>query len=160
MIFLIMNFIKSFNQKLLNLIAFDFLVLFIIRMYLAFIFWFAGYGKINWKSGSPNIDKFAEFLGSGGQDNLNFIAPYFFGWLAVFAEAGGAILLLVGLFSRWAALPLIITMLVATYYHSPNGWNADASGYEMSVTYIIMLMTVLIFGPGKYFSLDYWILRK
>ena len=155
-----MNFLRSFNQKLLGLNAFDFLILLSIRLYLAFVFWFAGYGKIAWKNGSPNIDKFAEFLGPGGQDNLNFILPYFFGWLAIFAEAGGAIFLLVGLFSRWVALPLIFTMIVAAYYHWPNGWNADASGVEMSVTYLVLLFTILIFGPGKYFSLDYWVLRK
>ena len=86
--------------------------------------------------------------------------PQFFGWLAVLAEAGGAILLLVGLFSRWIAIPLIFTMMVAAYYHLPNGWNADAGGIEMSVTYILMLLVILVFGPGKYFSLDYWVLRK
>ena len=155
-----MNFFRSFNQKLLSLNVFDFLILLSIRLYLAFVFWFAGYGKIVWKNGSPNIDRFADFLGPGGQDNLNFILPYFFGWLAIFAEAGGAIFLLVGLFSRWVALPLIFTMMVAAYYHWPNGWNADASGVEMSVTYLILLFTILIFGPGKYFSLDYWVLRK
>ena len=54
----------------------------------------------------------------------------------------------------------IFTMLVAAYYHLPNGWNADANGIEMSVTYILMLLVILVFGPGKYFSLDYWVLRK
>ena len=51
-------------------------------------------------------------------------------------------------------------MLGAAYYHLPNGWNADANGIEMSVTYILMLLVILIFGPGKYFSLDYWVLKK
>ena len=155
-----MNFFKTFNDRLLNLGIFDFLVLLSFRLYLAYVFWFAGYGKINWKDGIPNIDRFAGFLGPGGQDNLNFILPHFFGWLAVLAEAGGAILLLVGLFSRWIAIPLIFTMMVAAYYHLPNGWNADANGIEMSVTYILMLLVILIFGPGKYFSLDYWVLKK
>ena len=91
---------------------------------------------------------------------MNFILPHFFGWLAVLTEAGGAIFLLVGLFSRWAIIPLIFTMLVAFYYHLPNGWNSDSGGVEMTVTYILMLLIVLIFGPGKYFSLDHWVLRK
>ena len=112
-----MNFLKTFNQRLLNLNAFDFLVLLSFRLYLAYVFWFAGFRKIKWEDGLPNIDRFAGFLGPGGQDNLNFILPHFFGWLAVLAEAGGALLLLVGLFSRWIAIPLIFTMLVAAYYH-------------------------------------------
>ena len=91
---------------------------------------------------------------------MNFILPHFFGWLAVLTEAGGAIFLLVGLFSRWAIIPLIFTMLVTFYYHLPNGWNSDSGGVEMTVTYILMLLIVLIFGPGKYFSLDHWVLRK
>ena len=91
------EFFKTFNDRLLNLGIFDFLVLLFFRLYLAYVFWFAGYGKINWKDGIPNIDRFAGFLGPGGQDNLNFILPHF--WVAgSLAEAGGAILLLVGLF--------------------------------------------------------------
>ena len=155
-----MNLLKTFNQRLLNLNAFDFLALLSFRLYLAYVFWFAGYGKIKWEGGFPNIDRFAGFLGPGGQDNLNFILPHFFGWLAVLAEAGGAILLVLGLFSRWAIIPLIFVMLVAFYYHFPNGWNSDSGGVEMTVTYILMLLVIAVYGPGKYFSLDYWVLRK
>ena len=110
-----MNFFSSFNQKLMQLNGLDFLILFTLRIYLAYIFWTAGVRKIDWDNGVPNIDSFAGFLGSGGSDNLNLFLPHFFGWLAVLAEAGGAVLLLVGLFSRWAAIPLIFTMLVAFY---------------------------------------------
>ena len=38
--------------------------------------------------------------------------------------------------------------------------DQDQEGIEMSVTYILMLLVILIFGPGKYFSLDYWVLKK
>ena len=155
-----MKFLSSFNQKLINLIYFDFVILLFFRLYLAYVFWYAGIRKIAWDNGMPNIDRFAGFLAAGGEDNLNFILPHFFGWLAVLAEAGGAILLILGLFSRWAIIPLIFTMLVAFYYHLPNGWNSDSGGVEMTVTYILMLLVILVFGPGKYFSLDYWVLRK
>ena len=115
-----MNFLKTFNQRLLNLYAFDFLVLLSFRLYLAYVFWFAGFRKIKWEDGFPNIDRFAGFLGPGGQDNLNFILPHFFGWLAVLSEAGGAILLLVGLFSRWIAIPLIFTTVSYTHLTLPT----------------------------------------
>ena len=81
--------------------------------------------------------RFAEFLGPNGSDNLNFIFPTFFAWLVILAEAGGAILLLLGLFTRWASVPIIFAMFVAAYFHFPNGWNADAGGYEMAATYIL-----------------------
>ena len=155
-----MYFFSSFNHKLMKLNRLDFLILFFLRIYLSYIFWTAGVRKIVWDNGIPNIDRFAGFLGPGGSDNLNLFLPHFFGWLAVLAEAGGAVLLLVGLFSRWAVIPLIITMLVAFYYHLPNGWSIDSGGVEMTVTYLIMLVLILIFGPGKYLSLDYWVLRK
>ena len=115
----------------------DFAILFIIRIYLFFIFWGAGTSsnKLSWNDGIPSVNpRFAEFLGPGGTDNLNFIFPTFFAWLVILAEAGGAVLLLLGLFTRWASVPIIFAMFVAAYFHFPNGWNADAGGYEMAAT--------------------------
>ena len=51
-------------------------------------------------------------------------------------------------------------MFVAAYFHFPNGWNADAGGYEMAATYIVILAIPLIYGGGKYLSLDYWVRRN
>ena len=113
------------------------------------------------RQGIPSVNpRFAEFLGPGGSDNLNFIFPTFFAWLVILAEAGGAILLLLGLFTRWASIPIILAMFVAAYFHFPNGWNADAGGYEMAATYIVILAIPLIYGGGNYLSLDYWVRRK
>ena len=103
----------------------DFVILFIIRIYLFFIFWGAGTSsnKLTWNDGIPSVNpRFAEFLGPEGSDNLNFIFPTFFAWLVILAEAGGAILLLLGLFTRWASVPIIFAMFVAAYFHFPNGW--------------------------------------
>ena len=75
----------------------DFLLLFFVRIYLAFIFWGAGTSsnKLSWNDGLPMVNpRFVEFLGPDGSDNLNFIFPTFFAWLVILAEAGGAILLL------------------------------------------------------------------
>ena len=80
--------------------------------------------------------------------------------LLILAEAGGAILLLLGLFTRWASVPIIFAMFVAAYFHFPNGWNADAGGYEMAATYIVILAIPLIYGGGNYLSLDYWVRRN
>lgn len=154
------RFILKIDNFLGNLKTFDFIGLFFLRVYLFFIFWNAGIRKIAWEEGIPNVERFSEFLGPGGKDNLNLILPDLFAWLTVIAEAGGAVLLLIGLFSRWASVPILVCMIVATYYHSPNGWNADAGGYEMSVTYFLMTSIILLFGPGKYLSLDFWVQRK
>ena len=34
------------------------------------------------------------------------------------------------------------------------------NGVEFAVTYLIMLLALLFWGGGRYFSLDYWIARK
>ena len=48
-------------------------------------------------------------------------------YLAVGAEVLGAIALLLGLATRWFAVPLMVTMLVAAFkVHIKNGWQAVA----------------------------------
>ena len=121
------NLVFKIDDFLRNLVKLDFVLLFIIRIYLFFIFWGAGTSanKLSWNENIPSVNpRFAEFLGPTGSDNLNFIFPTFFAWLVIFAEAGGALLLLLGLFTRWASVPIIFTMFVAAYFHFPNGWNA------------------------------------
>jgi len=48
-------------------------------------------------------------------------------WLATGTEMLGAIALLVGLGTRWFAIPMMVTMLVAAFkVHAPHGWQAIA----------------------------------
>ena len=55
--------------------------------------------------------------------------PALMAWLASLTEAGGAILLLIGLGVRWISIPLMITMIVAAVtVHWQNGWLAIAEG--------------------------------
>ena len=106
---LVKNIIFRTDDILKNLSKIDFLLLFLIRIYLFFIFWGAGTSanKLSWNEGLPMVNpRFVEFLGPNGSDNLNFIFPTFFAWLVILAEAGGAILLLLGLFTRWASVQL------------------------------------------------------
>ena len=80
-----------FNQKLINLIYYDFIILLFFSHTLVYVFWYAGIRKIAWDNGIPNIDRFAGFLAAGGDDNLDFILPHFFGWLAVLTAKAGAL---------------------------------------------------------------------
>ena len=81
--------------------------------------------------------------------------------MVIVTEIGGACLLLIGLFVRWAAIPLLIVMANAILLvHWQNGWALESNGIEMAVTYSIMLVILLLSGGGRYFSLDYWISRK
>jgi len=57
--------------------------------------------------------------------------PALLAWLAALTEAGGAILLVLGIAVRWVAVPLMITMLVAMFaVHWQNGWLAIAEGSQ------------------------------
>ena len=119
-------------------------------MYLFFVFWYAGTGKID------NFDKFSGYLGT-----LGVPLPDILSWMIILIEAGGAALLLVGLFVRWMSVPLLIVMFFAGYLvHYQNGWAHEANGIEFAATYSLMILTLLCFGGGKFLSLDYWVSSK
>jgi len=89
-----------------------------LRLYLAPVFWVAGMNKIN------SFDDTVAWFGNK-EWGLGLPFPEILTFLAVSAEVGGAILLLFGFATRWATIPLIITMLVAiTTVHWHNGWQA------------------------------------
>ncbi len=70
-------------------------------------------------------NKFAGFEGTVKWfgDSLGLPFPWLMVVLAGLAEFGGAILLLLGWFTRLVAIPLMITMLVAAFLvHGDNGW--------------------------------------
>ena len=99
-----------------------------IRVYLFFPFWMAGTQKI---SGMQNtIDWFGN-----SEWGLGLPLPWLLAPLAAYTEAVGAVLLLMGLATRWISIPLMVTMLVATFsVHWDNGWAAiaDSSAPEVA----------------------------
>ena len=99
-----MRFILSFDDFLKKLSVLDFVPLFLIRVYLFFVFWFAGVEKIE------NLEKFSGYLGA-----LGVPLPDLASWLVIIIESGGGALLLVGLFVRWVSLPLLVVMFFAGY---------------------------------------------
>ena len=71
--------------------------------------------------------------------------------LAVFSEVVCSALIIIGLGTRLAVLPLIITMLVAIFMVHIN----DSFGkQEFPLLYTLSYITLLVFGSGKY-SLDH-----
>jgi len=105
----------------------------------SFILFGHGWGKF--ASFSERIQSFADPIGIGGE--LSFI-------LIFFAEFVCSILLILGLFTRLAVIPLIIGMsVIAFVVHGPDLWSAK----ELPLLYAILFSTILIGGPGRY-SLD------
>jgi putative oxidoreductase len=91
--------------------------------------------------------KFADPLGLGAEASLV---------LAVFAELFCSLLVVVGLGTRAAAIPLLITMLVAAFIvHGDDPWKKQ----EFALVYAIPFLTLIFTGPGR-FSLDTIVRRK
>jgi len=142
-----MKFLSRIHNTLKSFEALEFLPLFLIRLYLFYVLWFAGIDKMD------SFDKFSGYLGT-----LGVPLPDIFTWLVIITEAGGAALILIGLFVRWSSIPLLVVMFFAGYLvHWQNGWPHEANGIEFAAIYSLMLLTLLCFGGGKYLSLDYWV---
>ncbi|MCP4329832.1 MAG: DoxX family protein [Alphaproteobacteria bacterium] len=72
---------------------------------------------------------------------------------AVFAaEAGGGVLLILGIATRWVALAVIPILLGATWTHAGNGWVfSDAGGgWEYPAMLVILAIVQALLGAGAY----------
>ena len=123
--------------------------LLLLRLVLAYGFY--GPAKMNWKDINSVIDWFG---------SIGIPAPVFNAYLAACTEMLGVVLLVLGLGTRLIAIQLVITMLVAIKtVHWANGFEAADNGFEIPLYYTIMLLTLLVYGPGKW-SVDYLIRRR
>ena len=87
--------------------------------------------------------EFTSFMGLNGSLSLA---------LAIFAELGCSILLILGLFTRLTLIPLLITMVVIFQSHN---WDFLGEG-ELGTSFLIGYLAILSIGPGRY-SLDWLI---
>lgn len=106
---------------------FDGLAPLALRLYLVPVFWMAGTQKIK------GIDNTIEWFGNPDW-GLGLPAPELLAYLAAYTEAIGALLLLLGLATRWISVPLMATMLVAILaVHWDHGWAAIADSGSQEV---------------------------
>ncbi|WP_416304944.1 DoxX family protein [Neptunicella sp. SCSIO 80796] len=104
----------------------------LLRIYLAPVLMQAGWNKMQ------HFDDTVEWFGNT-QWGLGLPLPELLASLAIGTEFFGAILLLIGLATRWISIPLMVTMLVAAFtVHWQNGWLAiaDASSWLADGTLI------------------------
>lgn len=96
---------------------------------------------------SENPVQFVDFMGLGAGLSLG---------LAVFAEVFCSVLLLFGLGTRLAVIPLITTMLIAVFIVHGNG---PFIKQEMGLHYLLVYVMLFFTGSGRY-SLDRLIISK
>lgn len=94
-----------------------------------------------------HVGSWADPIGIGSAASLT---------LAVFAELLCSLALVLGLLTRAAAIPLIVTMLVAALVvHADDPFQKK----ELGLLYLVPFLTLLVTGPGR-FSLDAAIGRR
>lgn len=136
-----------------------------LRLILAYEFWTAGINKYNGNNWFTDIQDSFPFP-------FNVISPQVSWFMATWAELIGAVLLVIGLFTRFASASLIIlTIVAAMAVHWPDSystlgefWKGYAisdqgfGNYKLPLLYLIMFLPLLFSGAGKA-SLDH-IIKK
>jgi putative oxidoreductase len=93
------------------------------------------------------IDKLSNFNVQKNSFSFIFGAPTDY-IMVIFAELFCSIFLVLGLFTRFALIPLIITMAVA-FFKAHKGVIFGPEGGENALLYLVCYVTLLFTGPGK-----------
>ncbi len=120
---------------------------FFIRLMLGFVFLVAGFQKFI----------FPTDMGPGRFLDMGFPLPVFAAYLVGFFETIGGLFILLGLASRFAAIPLAIIMVVAIITTKTpllyDGFWVFAHAIRLDLSMLLASFFVIINGSGKY-SLD------
>ncbi len=119
-----MNGLVTFANRIHDLLdatkKWDFLAPLLLRLFLSVVFISAGWNKL------ASFDSTVAWFGNPDW-GLGLPFPAVMAFLATGAELAGGVLLLLGLATRYFAVPLMVTMLVAALsVHWDNGWFAIA----------------------------------
>ena len=127
------------------------LALLALRLMLGWVFVYAGSQKLFGAFGSKiTMEGFANML------HLPVLPSIVWAYLAAGSEFGCGVLIMLGLLTRLAAIPLIVTMLVAiTTVTGSKGF----AGYEFNLTLIAMAVALILTGAGL-ISLDALLFRR
>lgn len=115
----------------------------VLRLGVGLVFLVHGYSKLtNGPSG------FAKTL-----TGLGVPAPEVFAWLVTVAELVGGALLLLGLLTRLATIPLILTMIGSIVLVKVDAGIIAAmgagAGAELDIALLVGLLALLVLGPGS-----------
>lgn len=109
--------------------------MFVIRVTAGLLIMSHGYDKLVHFAEKKN--NFMNFLGMGSSISL---------MLVIFSEFFCSLFLMIGLFTRIVAIPLVIEMIVILF----KAHNGDFFGKgEMGALFLALFLTILLCGPGK-----------
>jgi putative oxidoreductase len=125
--------------------------LFLLRVILGVVFFAHGAQKVFGWFGGYGI------AGTVGYFKNVVHVPTPLAYLGPFVEFLGGIAILLGLFTKFAALGIFIMMLVATLkVHLPSGFfmsgkgDGKGAGYEYTLTLAIISLVLVLLGGGLY----------
>jgi putative oxidoreductase len=114
--------------------------LLLMRIMLAVVFIYHGAPKL-----FGGLEGFAGYLGS-----LGVPAPKVAAFLAAISEFGGGLVLLAGIGFRYALPPLFFTMMVASFVAHAGKFSVRDGGMEFALTLGVMVLGLILTGPGSY----------
>jgi putative oxidoreductase len=119
------------------------------RLAVGLLFMSTGWGKAH---DIPKVTHFFESLGIP-MPGLNAV-------VVAYSELVGGTLLVVGLLTRLAAIPLVVSMVVAILTAKKDDLHGlfDLVGFD-EFTYLVVLLMIVILGPGLV-SIDHLICKK
>ncbi len=116
----------------------------LIRLILGYVFLVAGLQKF----------VFPDNMGPGRFIDMGFPIPEFTAYFVGFFETLGGLLILIGLASRLAAIPLAITMVVAIvttkFPQFSDGFWAFAHSARLDISMLLVSIFVIYNGSGGY----------
>lgn len=96
--------------------------------------------------GGPGINGFSDMLAG-----LGFKPALFWAYLGAYIELVGGLCLILGIFTRAAALFILIFMIVAAVkVHLAKGFFLQSGGFEYNFVLICICIALMLLGPGKY----------
>ncbi len=137
----------------LNAATTDFGLL-LIRAVVGVVFMYHGAQKVLGAFGGKGMEAFTQ-----GVAGMGLPYPELAAQAAAWAEFGGGALLLVGLLTRVAAVPLAITMAVACIKVHNSAFGLQHSGMEYALTLGVVSLGLLFTGAGRY-SIDGLIFQR
>ncbi|MBV9949782.1 MAG: DoxX family protein [Myxococcales bacterium] len=145
-----MHFVVALYRRIVDrLRAVDWIALLVGRLAVGLLFLSTGWGKVH------DLGKVAQFF-----EKLGIPAPAFHATLVGYSELICGALLVLGLLTRLATIPLAISMIVAILTAKRPDLHGlfDLVGFD-EFTYLCVLVMIAILGPGAA-SLDAVLARK